>query len=277
MSDRSSTNSLNKQSSLDQMELQETMATIEAESRRRIEGLRQSIEFACTSLRAHGNMQINQLLSSVRQLTMDEFCNKYGADTLVFLEEQTRKRRGEGISSIPQKRSLGPSEKKNDISKLSSKVDSLRAVKERDSPLITQSGQTTSVSQKESTRPVDTMVQEPKPKTRSQRQVPREVESNQDNTGDVNHMSGTRSSPGHSENNEQPEINCGPLFVHLKREKHPKITLRLNSQQEASEFGPFEVSAPTELFEKLSDQQRRRIIDQIQDIQDQLELLKDQL
>ncbi|KAL0091816.1 hypothetical protein J3Q64DRAFT_1331377 [Phycomyces blakesleeanus] len=314
-----SDNSQKRSSYIDQIGLQETKATIQAEcknaslesnlvfivcysilpAKRRIEGLRQNIEFACTSLRAHGNMQINQLLPSVRQLTMDEFCNRYGADTLTFLEEQTRKRRGEDVHNILQKRSLGPSVEKKDNSKLAPKVDSPRIAKERDNPPVTRSGQAQSFLRSNNSRSFDTKLQEsqskvkPKSKTRSQqqqqqqqqqsqpqRQKSREVESNQgENTGNLKDISGTRSSPGKQlkYDEQQPEVDCGPLFVHFKREKHPKITLRLNSQQEASEFSPFEISAPTEIFEKLGDQQRRRIVDQIQDIQDQLESLKQQL
>lgn len=71
---------------------------------RRIAEIEQNIEFICSSLRAKGNMTINQLLESVRSLTMDEYCNKYHADTSFFLEEQARQRKGTAMMAPGKKR-----------------------------------------------------------------------------------------------------------------------------------------------------------------------------
>lgn len=48
------------------------------------------MEFFCTSLRAQGHTQINQLLLSVRHLSMREFCHKFGADTARYLHEKVQ-------------------------------------------------------------------------------------------------------------------------------------------------------------------------------------------
>ncbi|KAI9309175.1 hypothetical protein BJ944DRAFT_48647 [Cunninghamella echinulata] len=72
---------------------EEALSILDVEASRRINEIRQNIDFICSSLRAQGNMTVNQLLKAVRSLTMKEFCNKYGADTQLFLTEETKKRK----------------------------------------------------------------------------------------------------------------------------------------------------------------------------------------
>lgn len=53
----------------------------------------------CASLRAQGNTEINKMLMSVRELTVEQFCETYDASTRIFLEQQTQQRRTHSSSN----------------------------------------------------------------------------------------------------------------------------------------------------------------------------------
>lgn len=73
----------------------------------------------CASLRAQGNTQINKLLKAIRELTVEDFCERYGADTQYFMSQQTMQR----ISQTNNKRpSLNDNEKSDTTLKKRSKV-----------------------------------------------------------------------------------------------------------------------------------------------------------
>lgn len=46
----------------------------------------------CASLRAQGTTETNKMLMSVRELTVEQFCETYNASTHIFLEQQTQQR-----------------------------------------------------------------------------------------------------------------------------------------------------------------------------------------
>ncbi|KAL9555759.1 hypothetical protein MBANPS3_002198 [Mucor bainieri] len=73
-------------------DIDEAIAILEEETQRRIEDIQQRIEFMCASLRAQGNTEINKMLMSVRELTVEQFCETYDASTHIFLEQQKLKR-----------------------------------------------------------------------------------------------------------------------------------------------------------------------------------------
>ncbi|KAI8069105.1 uncharacterized protein B0P05DRAFT_551580 [Gilbertella persicaria] len=76
----------------------EAIKILEEETTRRIEDIQQQVEFMCASIRAQGNTDINKMLKSVRELTLEEFCETFGASTQLFLEQQTKKRIGTDTS-----------------------------------------------------------------------------------------------------------------------------------------------------------------------------------
>src|ERR1700709_2211363 len=76
----------------------------------RIQQLQKRIDLACLSIAGHGTLQINQMISVVRNMTMREFCGKYGADVNKWLadyvQQQTREARSyETIRRSQQARS----------------------------------------------------------------------------------------------------------------------------------------------------------------------------
>lgn len=107
--------------------IEEALSILDAETKRRVEDVRQRIEFMCASLRAQGNTQINKLLKAIRELTVEDFCEKYGADTQYFMSQQTMQR----ISQTKNKRpSVNDSEKFDATIKKRSKVLKIDAEKE---------------------------------------------------------------------------------------------------------------------------------------------------
>lgn len=63
----------------------------------RIQQLQKRIDLACLSIAGHGSLQINQMISLIRNMTMREFCGKYGADVNKWLadyvQQQTQEAR----------------------------------------------------------------------------------------------------------------------------------------------------------------------------------------
>ncbi|CAO3657577.1 unnamed protein product [Mucor hiemalis] len=82
----------------------------------------------CASLRAQGNTQINKLLKAIRELTVEDFCERYGADTQYFMSQQTMQR----ISQTNNKRpSLNDNEKSDTTLRKRSKVLIMDSEKEK--------------------------------------------------------------------------------------------------------------------------------------------------
>ncbi|KAG0187280.1 hypothetical protein DFQ28_006550 [Apophysomyces sp. BC1034] len=171
--------------------VREAVDILETEAKSRVEDIQQHIEFVCTSLRAQSSMQIGQLLLAVRKLTVEEYCNKYGADPQTFLAHQARKRK------------------------------------------------------------------------RAELKIPNTLHNDKDGYTEVVKTE-----------EEKTETDFGPLFVHLERPNHPKLTFRLDPQMELQQAGHFTLNAPSNIINLLSTVQKRRIRNQVQAIQDQLEALK---
>jgi hypothetical protein len=60
-------------------------------AKRRVDDIRQRMEFMDASLRAQGHTQVNKMVMAIRELTVEEYCDTYGADTKNFLEQQAKK------------------------------------------------------------------------------------------------------------------------------------------------------------------------------------------
>lgn len=79
----------------------------------RIEQLQKRIDLACLSIAGHGSLQINQMISLIRNMTMQEFCGKYGADVNKWLadyvQQQTQEARN--FEAVRRSRSQRSSKK----------------------------------------------------------------------------------------------------------------------------------------------------------------------
>lgn len=73
----------------------------------------------CASLRAQGNTEINKMLMAIRELTVEEFCEKYGADAQYFMSQQTIRRLGKPHMKRP---TLIENEHSNTTQKKRSKI-----------------------------------------------------------------------------------------------------------------------------------------------------------
>ncbi|KAG2236885.1 hypothetical protein INT48_002698, partial [Thamnidium elegans] len=65
-----------------------------------------------------------------------------------------------------------------------------------------------------------------------------------------------------------------PIYVHVEKENHSKFSLRLDPESSIDQTEKFKFNLATETLSQLTNNQRVRICDQIQDLQDQLESLK---
>ncbi|KAG0166817.1 hypothetical protein DFQ30_006758 [Apophysomyces sp. BC1015] len=217
--------------------VREAVDILETEAKSRVEDIQQHIEFVCTSLRAQSSMQIGQLLLAVRKLTVEEYCNKYGADPQTFLAHQARKRKRAELkipnSKIYEKENLYPAASNT-------------------KHVSSGSGDRTTIIEKEKLNSIYNK-----------------------------HAALHNDKDGYTEvvktEEEKTETDFGPLFVHLERPNHPKLTFRLDPQMELQQAGHFTLNAPSNIINLLSTVQKRRIRNQVQAIQDQLEALKSKL
>jgi hypothetical protein len=76
---------------------------------------------------------------------------------------------------------------------------------------------------------------------------------------------------------EEEEIDFGPLFMQFLRPGHPKVTFQFNPQEELDDDSAPRLQVPYEFVDQFGPGHRRRIADQVQHIQDQLESFKQRL
>ncbi|KAG2182822.1 hypothetical protein INT44_005802 [Umbelopsis vinacea] len=78
-------------------QIEQALKVLDEEGDARIEQLQKRIDLACLSIAGHGTLQINQMISLIRDMTMREFCGKYGADVNKWLadyvQQQTQEAR----------------------------------------------------------------------------------------------------------------------------------------------------------------------------------------
>ncbi|KAG2198623.1 hypothetical protein INT47_001070 [Mucor saturninus] len=72
-----------------------------------------------------------------------------------------------------------------------------------------------------------------------------------------------------------PNHGAGPLFVHFESEDHATVSICLDPNRAMT--GKFKVNATTDILKHWNETQRAAVRDQIQDLQDQLTQLKDEL
>ncbi|KAI8992693.1 hypothetical protein BDB01DRAFT_848039 [Pilobolus umbonatus] len=93
--------------------IEEALSILDIETEQRILEIRQRIDFICANIRASGKNQITKLLSTIKTLTVDEFCREYGGNTQYYLEQvmtrqgtaKNKKKRRNDTSEIEEKRS----------------------------------------------------------------------------------------------------------------------------------------------------------------------------
>ncbi|CAO3685316.1 unnamed protein product [Umbelopsis vinacea] len=77
--------------------IEKALKILDEEGEARIQQLQKRIDLACLSIAGHGTLQINQMISLIRNMTMREFCGKYGADVNKWLadyvQQQTQEAR----------------------------------------------------------------------------------------------------------------------------------------------------------------------------------------
>ncbi|CAO3598550.1 unnamed protein product [Absidia cylindrospora] len=247
----------------------EAISILDAEESRRIDEIRQSVDFICSSLRAQGNMAMNQLLQSVRTLTMDEYCNKYHADTNYFLEEQSRKRKRTELVTPSKKREL-PGATSHDSAILSKKAPKSKEIQVRHSP-------TADFLKNDHLAPPVKSI----PSNGQQQQQPQQQRLNESlaETASNGNTKETNGNPKKSndDNDDEEEVEYGPLFMQFLRPGHPKVTFQLDPQEELNQTEGFRLQIPYEFVDQFGPGHRRRIVDQIQHIEAQLETFKQRL
>ncbi|KAI9486240.1 MAG: hypothetical protein EXX96DRAFT_548248 [Benjaminiella poitrasii] len=77
------------------------------------------------------------------------------------------------------------------------------------------------------------------------------------------------------ENNQSHQhVDIEPLLIHLTRQDHPEITLRLDPKETVDNLGTFAIEKPSEeIWARLDEVQKSRIREQIQVLQDELDSL----
>ncbi|ORZ17685.1 hypothetical protein BCR42DRAFT_412299 [Absidia repens] len=248
--------------------INEAISILDAEESRRIDEIRQNVDFICSSLRAQGNMTINQLLQSVRTLTMDDYCNKYRADTNYFLDEQSRKRKGTELVTPSKKREL-PGANSHDSAILSKKAPKLKEIQVTSSP-------TTDFSKKAHFASVVKSI----PANRQQQQQGQKQHTVPltETTSDESEKEASGNPKKINDNNDdEEEVEYGPLFMQFLRPGHPKVTFQLDPQEEVNQTQGFRLQIPYEFVDQFGPGHRRRIVDQIQHIEAQLDTFKQRL
>ncbi|KAM3585944.1 hypothetical protein VKS41_002478 [Umbelopsis sp. WA50703] len=71
-------------------QIEQALKVLDEEGDARIQQLQKRIDLACLSIAGHGALQINQMISLIRDMTMREFCGKYGADVNKWLADYVR-------------------------------------------------------------------------------------------------------------------------------------------------------------------------------------------
>ncbi|CDS14548.1 hypothetical protein LRAMOSA06717 [Lichtheimia ramosa] len=269
----------------------EARATIKKELHRRKQDIRQRTDFLIAALRAQCMTMINELPASVRKMTMREFCHVYGADTAAYLRQEAKRRMQKVIQEQHQPRQDYQEKSQiHDDDKDPSRDDHVHQDHQE------QHGK----QQRQSLKDVHDPEQHDK--QRQQQQSIKDVhdpeqhdkQQQQDHsTKDPEHQHPEQQTQSISIDHDQdfslqlgPSLQyegtsyddndppLGPLFLHMERQNHPRVRFQLNPLQTVDQLGEFSIDIPRETIEQMTSQQRARICQQIQDIQNKLENAK---
>ncbi|GAN01494.1 hypothetical protein MAM1_0008d00927 [Mucor ambiguus] len=226
-------------------DIDEAIAILEEETQRRIEDIQQRIEFMCVSLRAQGNTEINKMLMSVRELTVEQFCETYDASIHVFLEQQAQQRRTNSSNKELKRADSTQTYMINDTSKKRRRSNSF-SIAIDDVPL-----NTTDVEAK----PKDSV----------------EIPHNE-HIAPKENVEPLRQAIEYSEPiNQKTSLNEEPLVISLKRSAQPSIDIELNTRGIQEHFS---VEPAMDKLNQLNEQQKKFIKAQIKDLQEKLDIFQ---
>ncbi|KAI8092758.1 uncharacterized protein BX664DRAFT_328063 [Halteromyces radiatus] len=252
----------------------EAISILDAEATRRIDEIRQSVDFICSSLRAQGKMTVSQLLKSVRSLTMDEYCNTYHGNTQYFLEEQSRKRKRIEMVTRGKKRDLFDMSDIGNSTPLSSPSSSKK--KSLGTKGKTDTNIRSTISNQNDTTTVTTRTVSSSGKSACHTiGISQENDKNLNDKPDMDIVKDEKK--GDKQEEEEEEVAFGPLFMQFLRPDHPKVTFQLDPQEELNPTKTFQLQVPFEFVDQFGNGHRRRIAAQIEHIQNELETFKQQL
>ncbi|OAD08232.1 hypothetical protein MUCCIDRAFT_154864, partial [Mucor lusitanicus CBS 277.49] len=222
-------------------DIDEAIAILEEETQRRIEDIQQRIEFMCASLRAQGNTEINKMLMSVRELTVEQFCETYDASTRIFLEQQTQQRRTHSSSNELKRTSSTQTDTTNNTSKKRRRSNSF-SIAVDEVPLKTKDVEATPKSNAEISSNAPTS---PKEDAEPLQQATKNSETI----------------------HQEPPQNEDPIIISLKRTGQPSIDIKLKTQGNREHFS---VESAMDKLNQLNEQQKKLIKEQISDLQEKL-------
>ncbi|CAO3609084.1 unnamed protein product [Cunninghamella echinulata] len=236
---------------------EEALSILDVEASRRINEIRQNIHFICSSLRAQGNMTVNQLLKAVQSLTMKEFFSSTQEGTETHLPPISNKQTTARSDSLEVE-----NKSKNERKRLKPTTNG----KGPTSPIIKEKNPSSSSSSSASRIP-----NKAKATTKST-----SININNQNKGGLD-MKRKKQHDDENEEEEEEDNNFGPFIMQFTRPNHPSIIFELDPKEELDESTSFELEISKEYIDQLNMGHRRRVIDQIQHLQDHLEILKNRI
>lgn len=239
---------------------------------RRKQDIRQRTDFLIAALRAQCMTMINELPASVRKMTMREFCHVYGADTAAYLRQEAKRRMQKVIQEQHQPRQDYQEKSQiHDDDKDPSRDDHVHQDHQE------QHGK----QQRQSLKDVHDPEQHDKqlqqdhstkdPEHQHPEQQTQSISIDHDQDFSLQLGPSLQYQDTSYDDNDPP---LGPLFLHMERQNHPRVRFQLNPLQTVDQLGEFSIDIPRETIEQMTSQQRARICQQIQDIQNKLENAK---
>lgn len=240
---------------------------------RRKQDIRQRTDFLIAALRAQCMTMINELPASVRKMTMREFCHVYGADTAAYLRQEAKRRMQKVIQEQHQPRQDYQEKSQiHDDDKDPSRDDHVHQDNQEQHDKQQQQQSIQNVhdpEQHDKQLQQDHSTKDPEHQHPEQQTQSISIDHDQDfslQLGPSLQYEGTS-----YDDNDPP---LGPLFLHMERQNHPRVRFQLNPLQTVDQLGEFSIDIPRETIEQMTSQQRARICQQIQDIQNKLENAK---
>lgn len=250
---------------------------------RRKQDIRQRTDFLIAALRAQCMTMINELPASVRKMTMREFCHVYGADTAAYLRQEAKRRMQKVIQEQHQPRQ--DYQEKSQIHDYDNDDN------------VHQDNQEQHDKQQQFIKDVydpeqHEKQQQPLKDVHDPEQHDKQLQQDH-STKDPDHQHPEQQTQSISIDHDQdfslqlgPSLQyqdtsyddndppLGPLFLHMGRQNHPRVRFQLNPLQTVDQLGEFSIDIPRETIQQMTSQQRARIFQQIQDIQNKLENAK---
>ncbi|KAI8884197.1 hypothetical protein K501DRAFT_332862 [Backusella circina FSU 941] len=226
-------------------------------------------------------MQTNQLLVAIQELTVEEFCLQYCGSTQVYLNQQNRKRMNQDSLGKFRKRKSVPDTTAESTLKKTKPSHGKETIQEgRNSASDTIFKKSMPVQEKEVTKHTEETIQEEKEEKEEMEKEKEEVEEIEEEKEEVEEKENKKEEERKQmqvpeQDDDIPEENIEPFIVQLKRNGRSCINIQLEPGEDIEESGHFDIEAlDMDVISKLSSTHKSRLCKQIQDIQDQLDILK---